>query len=100
MMKAFGRPKKQFFFRKVPHRGFQSKLKTIWTFTPKNTHFFYPFPSPDFKLLSRMTSPDNVEKNSTLMVFLALPGQLFLRLLSALAMPLILPKVIWIQFVL
>ena len=46
-----------------------------------------------------MTSPDNVEENSTLMVFLALPGQLFLRLLSALAMPLILPKVIWIQFV-
>ena len=46
-----------------------------------------------------MTSPDNVEENSTLMVFLALPGQLFLRLLSALAMPLILPKVIRIQFV-
>ena len=47
-----------------------------------------------------MTSPDNVEENSTPMVFLSLPGQLFLRLLSALAMPLILPKVNWIQLVL
>ena len=109
MMKAFGRPKKQFFFRKVPNRFFSIKIEENWdsqppptpngNFFPKKSQLFYPFPSPDFKLLSRMTSPDNVEENSTLMVFLALPGQLFLRLLSALAMPLILPKVIWIQFV-
>ena len=42
----------------------------------------------------RMTTRDEIEENGTLMVFLALPGQLFLRLLSALALPLILPKVL------
>ena len=44
--------------------------------------------------ICRMTTGDKIEENGTLMVFLALPGQLFLRLLSALALPLILPKVV------
>merc|ERR550517_916282 len=42
----------------------------------------------------RMTTRDQIEENGTLMVFLSLPGQLFLRLLSALALPLILPKLV------
>ena len=44
--------------------------------------------------ICRMTTRDQIEENGTLMVFLSLPGQLFLRLLSALALPLILPKVL------
>ena len=44
--------------------------------------------------ICRMTTRDQIEENDTLMVLLALPGQLFLRLLSALALPLILPKVL------
>ena len=41
-----------------------------------------------------MTTRDEIEETGTLMVFLSLPGKLFLRLLSALALPLILPKVL------
>ena len=47
-----------------------------------------------FYNICRTTTRDEIEENGTLMVFLALPGQLFLRLLSALALPLILPKVL------
>ena len=59
-----------------------------------------------YNISCRMTTRDENEENSTLMVFLALPGQLFLRLLSALALPLILPKVVnpplvsFVQFIL
>ena len=41
-----------------------------------------------------MSTTEEIRENDALMVFLALPGQLFLRLLSALALPLILPKVL------